>query len=153
VEKAAQHGLAVMAHANGEEAIRGAAEAGVRSVEHGFFMTDGLLEILSRRSVFWVPTVGALRRAAERAGNPAFIEEELEQHLVMLGKAFRAGVFLAVGTDAVLPDRRYRSSYEDELALFRKAGIPADSVERIAIEGGRMLLGLSEKDEGKKVRR
>lgn len=142
VEKAAQHGLAVMAHANGEAAIRGAAEAGVRSIEHGFFMTDALLELLLKRRVFWVPTAGALRRAAERAGNPAFIEEELERHLVMLEKAFRAGVYLAVGTDCVLPDRRYRSSYEEELALFRKAGIPADVVERLAVEGGRMLLGI-----------
>ncbi len=142
VEEAGRRGLAVMAHANGEAAIRASAEAGVRSIEHGFFMTERALESLAARKVFWVPTVGALHRAAQQAGNPAFIEEEIDRHLVMLGRAFRAGVPLAVGTDCVLPDRRYRSCYEDELALFRRAGIPSDAVERIATEGGRKLLGI-----------
>lgn len=145
VEEAGTHGLAVMAHANGEAAIRAAAEAGVRSIEHGFFMTEAALESLAKRKVFWVPTVGALRRAAEqtagRTGALDFIQQEIDRHLVMLGKAFRAGVPLAIGTDCVLPERRYRGYYDDELALFRKAGIPADAVERIACEGGRELLG------------
>jgi imidazolonepropionase-like amidohydrolase len=145
VEEAGTHGLAVMAHANGEAAIRAAAEAGVRSIEHGFFMTEAALESLAKRKVFWVPTVGALRRAAEhaagRTGALDFIQREIDRHLVMLGKAFRAGVPLAIGTDCVLPERRYRGYYDDELALFRKAGIPADAVERIACEGGRELLG------------
>lgn len=146
VAEAGKHGLAVMAHANGEAAIRAAAEAGVRSIEHGFFMTDAALDILAVRKVFWVPTAGALRRAVERAEArtevSAFIQQEIDRHLVMIGKAFRAGVPLAVGTDCVLPDRRYRGYYDDELALFRGAGIPADTVERIACEGGRALLQL-----------
>ena len=40
VETARKNGLEVMAHANGEAAIMHAAEVGVRSVEHGFFMTE-----------------------------------------------------------------------------------------------------------------
>lgn len=144
VAEAGRHGLSVMAHANGEAAIRAAAEAGVRSIEHGFFMTDAALDILADRKVFWVPTAGALRRAVERAEARtevvAFIQQEIDRHLAMIGKAFRAGVPLAVGTDCVLPDRRYRGYYDDELAHFRGAGIPADTVERIASEGGRALL-------------
>jgi len=147
VEEAGRHGLAVMAHANGEGAIKCSAEAGVRSIEHGFFMTEAALESLAKRKVFWVPTTGALRRAAEQAAVrtevSAFIQQEIDDHLVMLGKAFRAGVPLAVGTDCVLPDRRYRGYYNDELALFRGAGIPADAVERIACEGGKELLGIT----------
>jgi imidazolonepropionase-like amidohydrolase len=146
VAEAGKHGLAVMAHANGEAAIRAAAEAGVRSIEHGFFMTEAALESIAKRKVFWVPTAGALRRAAERAEartkSLAFIQQEVDRHLVMLGKAFRAGVPLAVGTDCVLPDSHYRGYYDDELALFRAADIPADTVERIACEGGRALLQL-----------
>ncbi len=145
VKEAGRHGLGVMAHANGEDAIVAAAEAGVRSIEHGFFMTDRALEVLAKRKVFWVPTVGALRRAAERSENRAaraFVEGEIEHHLASVGKAYQAGVRLAVGTDCVLPDRRYRGWYENELALFRRAGIPNEAVERIATEGGRELLGL-----------
>ena len=43
VEEAAAAGLGVMAHANGDDAITNSARAGVRSIEHGFFMTrEGL---------------------------------------------------------------------------------------------------------------
>jgi imidazolonepropionase-like amidohydrolase len=146
VEESGKHGLAVMAHANGETAIRAAAEAGVRSVEHGFLMSDAALRSLAQNNVYWVPTVGALRRAVVEAkagaATAAIIEQEITRHLSMLGKAFRGGVLLAVGTDAVLPDERYGQWYDDELMLFREAGIPAEAVARIASEGGSKLLGI-----------
>ena len=148
VQEAEKRGLAVMAHANGEAAIITAAEAGVRSIEHGFFMTETALAVLASRRIFWVPTVGALRRAAAQAQVSAAImaslEEEIRAHQHMIASAFRSGVPLAIGTDCVLPDRRYRGCYEEELALFRGAGIPADAVERMATQGGRELLGLQE---------
>jgi imidazolonepropionase-like amidohydrolase len=145
VDAARRRGLSVMAHANGETALRNAAEAGVLSVEHGFFMTEDILRTMAGRRIFWVPTVGALRRAAEQNTVPeatrAFIDRVIEEHLVMVGKAYRLGVRLAVGTDAVLPDRRYGSHYESELAYLRRAGIPAEAVERIARRGAAELLG------------
>jgi imidazolonepropionase-like amidohydrolase len=152
VDEAGSHGLDVMAHANGETAILNAADAGVRSIEHGFFMTEAALMSLREHNVYWVPTVGALQRAAERsvvrpemAGS---IEEEIERHLSMMGKAFRSGVPLAIGTDCVLPDPRYREAYEAELAYFRQAGIPDDEVLRIAVEGGMELLGIEKRVKG-----
>jgi imidazolonepropionase-like amidohydrolase len=145
VETARKNGLEVMAHANGEAAIMNAAEAGVRSVEHGFFMTEKALESLQANGGFWVPTVGALQRAAERpdVGREVklFVERTIDEHLVLVRKAFERGVPLAVGTDAVLPDRRYRSFYEAELTYLFRAGIPRDAIRTIACEGGKRLLG------------
>jgi imidazolonepropionase-like amidohydrolase len=145
VETARKNGLGVMAHANGEAAIVNAAEAGVRSVEHGFFMTQKALESLQANGVFWVPTVGALQRAAEQpdVGREVklFVERTIDEHLALVRKAFERGVPLAVGTDAVLPDRRYRSFYEAELIYLRRAGIPRDAILTIACEGGKKLLG------------
>jgi imidazolonepropionase-like amidohydrolase len=145
VEEAGREGLAVMAHANGEAAILAAAEAGVRSVEHGFFMTDVALRSLIRNGTYWVPTVGALLRASEEAQAPPRVKEaidgEISAHLIMIDKAFHMGVPLAIGTDCVLPDSQYRGWFEKELALFRLAGISDDDVRRIATEGGRELLG------------
>jgi imidazolonepropionase-like amidohydrolase len=146
VDIARINGIAVMAHANGEAAIGHAVEAGVLSIEHGFFMTNGALRTMADKGVAWVPTVGALRRAADPPDVPeasrAYVERLIDDHLVMVGKAFALGVPLAIGTDAVLPDRRYGSFYELELAYFRRAGIPAETVERIARTGGRKLLGI-----------
>jgi imidazolonepropionase-like amidohydrolase len=143
VRIADRHGLPVMCHVNGGEPVRGAVEAGVRSIEHGFFLTEDALAAMAEQGTFWVPTIGALQRAAARADDAARrrVAEIIERHLAMLRKAFALGVPLAVGTDCVLPDRRYRGIYEDELRYFRAAGIPHDEVERIACEGGRRLLG------------
>jgi len=144
VETARTNGLGVMAHANGEAAIVNAAEAGVLSVEHGFFMTDKALDSLHANRVFWVPTAGALQRAAEQPDVvhevKLFVERTIDEHLAKVRKAFERGVPLAVGTDAVLPDRRYRSIYEAELTYFVRAGIPREAVNAIACEGGKKLL-------------
>lgn len=149
VETARTNGLEVMAHANGEAAIVNAAEAGVRSVEHGFFMTDTALESLQANGVFWVPTVGALQRAADQPDvgheGKLFVERTIDRHLALVRKAFAMRVLLAIGTDAVLPDRRYKSIYEAEISYFRMAGIPGDAVLAIACEGGKKLIGLKEK--------
>jgi imidazolonepropionase-like amidohydrolase len=146
VSTARDRGLGVMAHANGEEAIISAAEAGVLSVEHGFFMTDRALDALARSGVFWVPTVGALQRAA---GGPdlsldarAFVQRLISDHCALIGRAWAMGVPLAVGTDAVLPHAEYRGMYEQEMVYFSEAGISEADVIAIATSGGAKLLGL-----------
>jgi imidazolonepropionase-like amidohydrolase len=147
VEEAAQLGLSVMAHANGEAAILNAVEAGVRSVEHGFFMTREALASMKAHNVFWVPTVGALVRAANAPGVTQsardFVAATVRSHLNMVHQAFSTGVSLAIGTDCTLPDPHYREAYEAELAYFRQAGIPDAAVMKIATQGGRELLGIS----------
>ncbi len=88
VQAAATCGLGVMAHVNGEQAIIDVAEAGVRSIEHGFFMSERALVIMAKKATFWVPTVGALKRAAE-SGNvskesEAFVAGLIRSHLEMM---------------------------------------------------------------------
>jgi imidazolonepropionase-like amidohydrolase len=147
VRAAASCGLGVMAHVNGEEAIIIAAEAGVRSIEHGYFMSERALDIMAKKATFWVPTVGALKRAAE-SGNEsketkAFIAGLIRSHLEMMLYAHGIGVPLAVGTDCVLPDPRYAEAYDAELSYFEQAGIPYDEVRKIACKGGARLLRIN----------
>ena len=146
VQAAATCGLDVMAHVNGEEALIDVAEAGVRSIEHGFFMSERALDRMAKKATFWVPTVGALNRAAESGnvskGSAAFVSGLIRSHLEMMLYAHGIGVPLAVGTDCVLPDSRYRETYYAELAHFEQAGIPHDEVRKIACEGGAKLLGI-----------
>ncbi|HAK61446.1 MAG TPA: hypothetical protein DCO77_13885 [Nitrospiraceae bacterium] len=146
VDEAEQHGLGVMAHANGDEAVASAVEARVRSIEHGFFSGRRTIDGLAKKGVFWVPTTGALSRAAEAAGVSSdirvFVDEVVNSHLTMVHYAYQAGVPLAVGTDCVLPDPRYHDAYAAELAFFERAGIPRDETMRIASRGGAELLGI-----------
>jgi len=146
VAEADSHGLEVMAHVNGEQAIIDASEAGVRSVEHGFFMTTRALEELASKKTFWVPTIGALKRAVGSAHASqeviAFVDGLVHSQLEMIGHARAVGVPLAVGTDCVLPDPGYKVAYDAELAYFEQAGLPVDEVKNIACEGGARLLGI-----------
>ena len=52
VEEARKCGLEVIAHANGEQAIMAASPAGVRSIEHGFFMSMRAVETMARQGTF-----------------------------------------------------------------------------------------------------
>jgi len=146
VETAGGLKLRVMAHANGEEAIIAAADTGVLSIEHGFFMTERALDFLIAKRIYWTPTVGALKRAL-KSGDVSpeaeqFLTGLIQSHLAMMRKAHALGVPLAVGTDCVLPGPDYKAAYDAELACFTQAGIAPDDVMRIACEGGAGLLGL-----------
>jgi imidazolonepropionase-like amidohydrolase len=135
-----------MAHANGEPAILAAARAGVRSVEHGFFMTRRALEAMAKQGVFWTPTVGALARAAETgvaSGEmKAYIDALIVSHIGMIRHAHGIGVPLAIGTDSVLPDAAYKAAYDAELGYFGQAGLSREAVTTIACESGARLLGI-----------
>jgi imidazolonepropionase-like amidohydrolase len=146
VQAASTCGLGVMAHANGEHAIIDAAEAGVRSIEHGFFMSMRALDIMAKKSIFWVPTIGALKRAAESGTatkeTEGFVDGLIRSHLEVMRYAHGIGVPFAIGTDCVLPDSRYAEAYKTELAYFEQAGIPHGEVMKIACECGARLLGI-----------
>jgi len=146
VKEAAAVDLRVMAHANGEAAILSAVEAGVCSIEHGFFMTERALDAMTKQGTYWTPTVGALARAAESSTVSKEMREYsaglIRSHLDMIHKAYRIGTRLAVGTDCVLPDPNYQDAYHAELSYFERAGIPYEGVVKIAREGGRKLLEL-----------
>ncbi len=146
VGEAAQLGLAVMAHANGESAVISAARAGVRSIEHGFFMTKKSLEAMAKTGTFWTPTVGALVRASDARTVSIearkYVEDLMRTHLEMIGFAYSIGIPMAIGTDCVLPCREYEKAYADELSFFEQAGLPRDAVLQIAANSGRNMLGI-----------
>ncbi len=146
VHESARVGLGVMAHANGEKAIAASARAGVRSVEHGFFMTPRALDVLAKHGTFWIPTVGALARAADKdkasAEVQAYVGSLMRSHQEMILRAQALGVALAIGTDFVLPGAGYEAAYHAELAYFEQAGLSRDAVLMIACGNGARLLGL-----------
>ena len=53
-------GLSVMAHANGAEVVRAAAEAGVDSVEHGAYLDEAALETMVAAGTIWTPTISTI---------------------------------------------------------------------------------------------
>ncbi len=60
VEHAKKRGFSVMAHVNGDEAIRNAVIAGVDSIEHGYYMEDDTVKFLTDSGTIWTPTLSPI---------------------------------------------------------------------------------------------
>jgi len=82
-------GLSVMAHCNGADTIKYAINAGVDSLEHGIFIDDEGIEMLSKSKTIWVPTVTAIKNDALQT-----------QHRAAVEKASALGVKIACGSDS-----------------------------------------------------
>ena len=122
-------GFRVMAHVNGAERIRLALEAGLDSVEHGYFGDEDCLTCLAQTGAVWVPTLAATAGFAGREGfGPGVAEANVRLQGEMLRKAEKMGCLIAAGSDAgaygVPPD----TGIHMEHALLAAAGISAETV-------------------------
>lgn len=94
-------GFAVMAHANGREAIMAALDAGVDSVEHGAYMDDGTLRALAESGAVWVPTLATLGNLIGDGRYPdAVLGRILRFQLDNVAECVRLGGTVAAGSDA-----------------------------------------------------
>ncbi len=69
VEAADRKGVPVACHAHGDEGARAAVLAGVRSIEHGTYLSDETLRLMKERGTFLVPTVAVVRDLTEADGD------------------------------------------------------------------------------------
>ena len=104
-DEAHRAGLKVAAHAHGDAGIRACIRAGVDCIEHGSLASDETIQMMVDHGTFLVPTSYLseglqhhLKNAAPELQAKA--EEVLPQARIMLGKAIKAGVKIACGTDA-----------------------------------------------------
>jgi imidazolonepropionase-like amidohydrolase len=102
-----RRGIKVMAHAQGAEGIKNAIKAGIHSIEHGIYLDDECIELMLKHGTYLVPTLLAplaVLELAEKAGMPEYgikkAQEAIEAHKASFVKAYRAGVKIAMGTDA-----------------------------------------------------
>jgi imidazolonepropionase-like amidohydrolase len=102
-----RRGIKVMAHAQGAEGIKNAIKAGIHSIEHGIYLDDECIELMLKHGTYLVPTLlapVAVLELAENAGMPEYgikkAKEAIDAHKASFVKAYRAGVKIAMGTDA-----------------------------------------------------
>ena len=69
VEAAAARDVPIEAHAHGDEGGRAAVLAGVRSIEHGTYLSDETLELMRERGTFLVPTYRTVVDLIEPGGD------------------------------------------------------------------------------------
>ncbi len=60
VDEATKRGIPVASHAHGDEGGRAAVEAGVRSIEHGTYLSEETLRLMKEKGTFLAPTVAVV---------------------------------------------------------------------------------------------
>ncbi|MGB8635929.1 MAG: amidohydrolase family protein [Rhodanobacteraceae bacterium] len=107
VAAAHDYGFTVAAHAHGAEAIRRAVLGGVDSIEHGTYMDARDMQLMKQHGTWYVPTIIAgefvMQKAKQGWYPPQVARKAAEVGPVIMqtaGRAYKAGVKIAFGTDA-----------------------------------------------------
>jgi imidazolonepropionase-like amidohydrolase len=152
VATAHDYGFTVAAHAHGAEAIRRAVVGGVDSIEHGTFMNDEDMRLMKEHGTWYVPTIIAGEFVTTKAKVPGYYPPQVAEKAAAIGpfilgtagRAYKAGVKIAFGTDAsVYP----HGQNAHELELMVQAGMPPMFTLQAATMHGAQLLK-REKDLG-----
>lgn len=145
VATARDYGYRVAAHAHGKEGMKRAILGGVHSIEHGTYMDDELFALMRERGTVYVPTISAGDFVSEMAKEPGYYPAVVQEKAARIGpeimgtagRAYRAGVPIAFGTDAgVFPHGRNAG----EFALMVEAGMPAAFTLQAATRNAAQLL-------------
>lgn len=147
VDEATKHNVPVLAHAHGDEGALAAVRAGVRSIEHGTFMSDSTLGLMKEMGTFFVPTYITVYDLTQPGGDydDPVLTNRGNFMLPVLGetikRAHAMGIPIATGCDTEYgPPSLSRVS--GEVAFFVELGFTPIEAIRSATTVGAALLGI-----------
>ncbi len=150
VSTAKDYGFRVAAHAHGAEGMKRALRAGVDSIEHGTLMDDEAIALFKKHGAWYVPTISAGRYVADKAKIDGYYSALVQPKAAAIGpliqatfgRAYRAGVKIAFGTDAAVYPHGDNAK---EFAYMVEAGMPPLEAIRSATLSAASLLDQSDK--------
>lgn len=150
VEAATARGIPVMAHAHGDEGAYAAVAAGVKSIEHGTYLSDSTLQLMRTRGTWLVPTLSTIVDLTTPGGdydNPVLLLRG--QHMApriedTIRRAHALGVRIAAGADT---DYHTESVTRISHEVLRFVGLGLSPVEALATatSGAAELLGVGDR--------
>jgi imidazolonepropionase-like amidohydrolase len=114
VEEAAAKKRRVAVHAEGIDGIRNAVQAGIHSLEHGWFLDEQSADKMIQMDTWWVPTLALVPLSMKKRGNDKSwaghqmgqedvkdnqIYNLMQDQIPIWKEAVRRGVKVAMGTD------------------------------------------------------
>lgn len=145
VEEAAAKNVPVEAHAHGDTGAMAAVRAGVRSIEHGTYLSDATLQLMKEKGTYFVPTYTTVVDLTEPGGDydvPAL--RVRGQHMLprlreTVQRAYRLGVKIVTGADTGYgPASLTRIS--QEVTNFAEMGMkPLDALRAATVVPAEML--------------
>ena len=145
---AKDYNMLTAAHAHGDEGMQRAILGGIKTIEHGTFMSEETMELMKKYDAYLVPTITAGKEVAIKAEvegfYPAIIvpkaKEVGPQIQSTFAKAYKKGVKIAFGTDAGVYDHGKNGK---EFGYMVEAGMPTLAAIQSATTTNAMLLGVS----------
>ena len=107
VETAHHYNIKVTAHATYDAVIARALDAGVDGIEHGYGIADSLLDIMAKKKVYLVPTIGTFENYRElfdpekkqSEADSKGLKEFVKKSEVIVKTAIEKGVMVVNGAD------------------------------------------------------
>jgi imidazolonepropionase-like amidohydrolase len=141
---AKNHRVAI--HSYGPSGVKDAVRAGADSVEHGIELDDETIAEMVRRGTVWVPTIDHNRYYVDAKDEFGFaadtippLQAYIEKNLESTRRAVKAGVKIAMGSDAVYTMFGQNTR---ELGWLVKAGMTPAQALQSATTVGAALLGM-----------
>ncbi len=144
VAEAAAAGVKLAAHCVTEQGARNAAEGGVASIEHGFEMSDEVLQIAKKNNVVLVGT-DFTEKAWLAYELPVELAKQWHARSVdRLKRAYKIGVTLAFGSDLIFwaADETRGTWTISQIDSFVEAGIPPRAILATMTTNAAQLLGV-----------
>ncbi|WP_040872102.1 metal-dependent hydrolase family protein [Nocardia exalbida] len=145
VDEAHRRGLKVAAHTHGADAVKHAVHAGIDCIEHGFLIDDEAIDLMVEHGTWLVPTTRLADAMDVSKADPALQAKAAEMFpkaRTSVLAAYKAGVKIAVGTDApAIPHGRNA----DELVALVERGLPPLDVLRAATVASAELVGVQDR--------
>ncbi len=145
VSTAKDYGMLTAAHAHGDDGMQRAVKAGIKTIEHGTFMSEATMDLMKEKNTFLVPTITAGKYVAAKAKVHGFYPEIIVPKALEVGpqlqgtfaKAYKRGVAIAFGTDAgVFP----HGENAKEFGFMVEAGMPAiETLQSATITNAKLL--------------
>lgn len=147
VDAAKDYGFPVAAHAHGAEGMKRAIRAGVQTIEHGTYMDDEAIELFKKYGTYYVPTIIAGKTVADSAKHFGYYTALVTPKALAVGpkiqatfgRAYKAGVKIAFGTDAGVYIHGYNAK---EFEYMVEAGMPPLEALKSALLTNAKLLGM-----------
>jgi imidazolonepropionase-like amidohydrolase len=144
-DTAKDYGMHVAAHAHGDEGMQRAIIGGVKTIEHGTYMSDETMDLMKKYDAFLVPTITAGKEVEEKAKIKGFYPEIVVPKALAVGpqiqgtfaRAYQKGVGIAFGTDAGVFKHGNNGK---EFGYMVEAGMPAiETIQSATITNAKIL--------------
>lgn len=145
VAEAATINIPVMAHAHGAEGADAAVRAGVRSIEHGTYLTDETLQMMAKQGTYFDPTADIVNDLAEAGGDydNAGLKRrgEMMQPILRaaIGKALKFGVKIVAGSDTGYGPNSVARVSREAVELVNAGLSPLQALQAATVTNAEML--------------